>query len=325
MLYNNPMNNQVYDVLVLGGGPSGLTAAIYTARAGLSTLVLAGNPPGGQLMWTSEVENYPGFSAGVTGPELVNGMREQAARFDVKIFDENAARISGSFKEGFDVSSDSQGQYKARSVIVATGASAKWLGLPSEQNLRGKGVSACATCDGFFFKGKVVAVVGAGDAAMEEATFLTKFVEKAYILVRGAKEAMKASKIMQERAQNNPKIEFVYNTEVMEVLGDQVVAGLRVKNNDTGEERVMEDVKGLFVAIGHKPNTEFLLSEGGSLIELGKFGYAVPKEGTLTSTASAGIFIAGDVSDHKYRQAVTAAGFGCMAALDCVKFLSENS
>jgi len=319
------MNNQVPDVLVLGGGPSGLTAGIYTARAGLSTVLLAGDPPGGQLMWTSEVENFPGFPGGITGPELINNMRLQAERFKVKIHNENITKFSGSFKDGFEALTTSGKVYKARSVIIATGASAKWLELPSEQNLRGRGVSACATCDGFFFKDKIVAVVGAGDAAMEEAVYLTKFVKKVYVLVRKAKGDMRASKIMQERAVNNPKVEFLYNTEVAEVLGSQAVSGLKIKDSVTGKESVLNDVKGLFVAIGHKPNTEFLLNEKGSLIKLGKFGYATPEEGTATETSQEGIFVAGDVSDHKYRQAITAAGFGCMAAIDCTKFLSAKS
>jgi thioredoxin reductase (NADPH) len=324
MLYNTLVNKQVADVLILGGGPSGLTAGIYCARAGLNTALLAGNPPGGQLMWTSEVENYPGFPVGITGPDLILAMRQQVERFGVKITDANAVKITGSFKDGFEITADSTDSFKSKTVIIATGASAKWLGLPSEQKLRGKGVSACATCDGFFFKNKVVAVVGAGDAAMEESLYLTKFVEKVYLLVRKSATDMRASKIMIERAMANPKIEFKYHTEVTEVLGDQFVTGLRVKNTETGEESVMDDVEGLFVAIGHKPNTDFLLSEGGSLIELGKFGYATPKECTHTHTTQEGIFVAGDVSDHKYRQAVTAAGFGCMAALDCIKFLSEK-
>lgn len=341
MLYNTLVNKQVADVLILGGGPSGLTAGIYCARAGLSVTLLAGNPPGGQLMWTSEVENFPGFPKGITGPELILAMRQQVERFGVKIFDVNAVKVTGSFKEGFEVEVDGEiagleaiGQdkgearmsrfLKCRTVIVATGASAKWLGLPSEQNLRGKGVSACATCDGFFFKNKVVAVVGAGDAAMEEAIYLTKFAEKVYILARKCEDEIRASKVMYDRAISNPKIELVCNVEVVEVLGDQFVTGLRVKNNVSGQEFVMDDIKGLFVAIGHKPNTAFLLSEGGSLIELGKFGYAVPKEGTHTHTVQDGIFVAGDVSDHEYRQAVTAAGFGCMAAIDCIKFLSQK-
>jgi thioredoxin reductase (NADPH) len=198
------------------------------------------------------------------------------------------------------------------------------LGLESEQKLRGRGVSACATCDGFFFKDKVVAVVGAGDAAMEEALFLTKFATKVYVLVRGSKDKMRASKIMQAKAMGSPKIAFSYNTEVEEVLGKDSVTGLKIKNNSTGTTSTLADVRGLFVAIGHKPNTEFLLSENAPAVELGKFGYAMPKECTHTHTSQGGVFIAGDVSDHKYRQAVTAAGFGCMAALDCQKFLSEN-
>lgn len=320
------MINQVADVLILGGGPSGLTAGVYTGRAELFTILLAGNPPGGQLMWTTEVENFPGFPRGVQGPELISLMRQQAQRFGVKIVDENATKVEGSFGDGFVTTTDGEiKQVKSKTVIIATGASAKWLGLQSEQKLRGKGVSACATCDGFFFKDKVVAVVGAGDKAMEEAIFLTKFAKKVYILARKCESEIKASKIMFRRAISNPKIELVCSTEVVEVLGDEFVTGLRVRNNVTGAEYTMDDVKGLFVAIGHKPNTEFLLSEGGSLIELGELGYAVPKECTYTQTVRDGIFVAGDVSDHKYRQAITAAGFGCMAALDCIKFLSERS
>jgi thioredoxin reductase (NADPH) len=315
----------VVDVLILGGGPSGLTAAIYTARAGLSTVVLAGNPPGGQLMLTSEVENFPGFPDGIKGPELILHMRKQAERFNVALYDENAVKVLGSFKENFVTSSDSGKNYASRTVIIATGASAKWLGLESEQKLRGRGVSACATCDGFFFKGKIVAVAGGGDAAMEEALFLTKFVEKVYLLARGSKNDMKASKIMLDRVLENPKIELRYNSEVQEVLGEESVEGLKIKNNSTNITSTLTDVKGLFVAIGHKPNTEFLLSENAPAVELGKFGYAVPKECTHTHTNQEGVFIAGDVSDHKYRQAITAAGFGCMAALDCQKFLSQNN
>jgi len=319
------MNKQGVDVLILGGGPSGLTAAIYTARADLSTVVLAGNPPGGQLMWTSEVENFPGFPTGITGPQLIANMRDQAARFGASFHNENAVSITGSFKDGFTVVSDTAQNYLAKTVIIATGASAKWLGLESEQKLRGRGVSACATCDGFFFKDKVVAVVGAGDAAMEEALFLTKFATKVYVLARGAKGELKASKIMQARALAHAKIEFLYHTEVADVLGDHSVTGLRVKDNVTGELSVLADVRGLFVAIGHKPNTEFLLSENAPAVELGRFGYATPKECTHTHTNEPGLFIAGDVSDHLYRQAITAAGYGCMAAIDCHHFLAANS
>ncbi len=277
-------------------------------------------------MWTTEVENFPGFPKGVQGPELISLMRQQAERFGTQILDENAIKVEGSFEVGFATTTDGDSkQIKSKTVIIATGASAKWLGLESERRLRGKGVSACATCDGFFFKGKTVAVVGAGDAAMEEALFLTKFAEKVYVLVRRGREDVKASKIMYDRAVANQKIEFKFHTEVIEVLGDQTVSGLKVRDNQSGKEYVMDDVKGLFVAIGHKPNTEFLLSEGGSLIELGKFGYALTKECTRTQTIKEGVFVAGDVADHIYRQAITAAGFGCMAALDCIKFLSEKA
>jgi len=325
MLYNTPMNKQVVDVLILGGGPSGLTAAIYTARAGLSTVILAGNPPGGQLMLTSEVENFPGFPNGIKGPELISNMRQQAERFRAVLHNENAVQVIGSFEKHFEILSDANGRYFAKTVIIATGASAKWLGLESEQKLRGRGVSACATCDGFFFKDKIVAVVGAGDVAMEEATFLTKFAAKVYVLTRGSKEEIRACATMKNRALKNPKIEFLHNTEIEEVLGEERVTGLKVKNNITGNLSTLSDVKGLFIAIGHKPNTEFLLSENVPVIELGKFGYAIPKESTHTHTNQKGVFIAGDVSDHKYRQAITAAGFGCIAALDCQKFLAESS
>lgn len=310
--------SKVYDVIILGGGPSGLTAAIYTSRADLGTLVLAGNPPGGQLMLTTEVENYPGFPEGIMGPELVQNFRVQAERFDAEVSDENAVDVRGNVDEGFRITTDSGNEYHGRTVIVATGASARWLELPSEQKLRGKGVSACATCDGFFFKNKVVAVVGGGDAALEEATFLTKFATKIYIIVRGNKDNLRASKIMQKRAFENPKIEFIFNSTVTEVLGENAVSGLVINNSVTGEDSVLSDVEGLFVAIGHTPNTAFLKN----LIDLDAKGYAVATEHTYSSIS--GIFIAGDVYDHRYRQAITAAGFGCMAALDVEKFISEH-
>ena len=323
MLYNKPMNNQVYDVIILGGGPSGLTAAIYTARANLSTLVLAGNPPGGQLMLTSEVENFPGFPQGIDGPQLIAGMRSQAEKFSAKCVNENALEILGSFTDGFTVASDTGAFYLARTVIIATGAVAKWLELPNEQRLRGRGVSACATCDGFFFKGKVIAVVGGGDAAMEEATYLTKYAEKVYVLVRSDKDAMKASKIMQAKAFANPKLEFKFHTAITNVLGENSVEGLEIQDTQTGVKSIMNDVRGLFVAIGHKPNTDFLKND--EMVALGKFGYALLKEGTYTHALAEGVFLAGDVSDWKYRQAITASGFGCMAAMDCEKFIAERS
>ncbi len=311
-------DNKIYDTLIIGGGPAGLTASIYTSRAMLSTLVIAGQPSGGQLTLTSEVENYPGFPRGIIGPELISNFKDQAQRFGAVMVEENAVEISGSYDECFTVKTDAGNIYTGRTVILAMGASAKWLGLESEQRLRGKGVSACATCDAFFFKDKVVAIVGGGDAAMEEATYLTKFAGKVYVLVRGSQQEMKASKFMQNKAQNEPKIEFMFNTEVTEVLGQDKVQGLKVKNNLTGEEKTLNDVEGLFIAIGHKPNTDFL--EG--FVELGKFGYIHVMENTRTSKE--GVFVAGDVSDFKYRQAVTAAGLGCMAAIDVEKFLTKK-
>ncbi len=310
------MNNTLYEVLVLGGGPAGLTTAIYTARASLNTLVIAGNPPGGQLTETTEVENYPGFPQGIVGPKLIQDFRSQAQRFGAQFVDENVVKIAGSVEENFTVTTDAEGIYTGKVVIVATGASAKWIGLESEQRLRGKGVSACATCDGFFFKNKVVAVVGGGDAAMEEATFLTRFCSKIHVLVRGTKETLRASKFMQKKAFSHPNVEFHFNTEVQEVLGEDSVTGLKVINNVTQEVSIMDDVRGLFLAIGHKPNTEFLQG----FIDLGKFGYINITGNTKTSKE--GIFVAGDAADYKYRQAITAAGYGCMAALDAERFLA---
>lgn len=311
------MTNETFDIIILGGGPSGLTAAIYTSRAHLNTLVLAGNPPGGQLMWTTEVENFPGFVEGIMGPELIENMRKQAERFDTKLINNNATDISGNADEGFIITSDDGRKFKASAVIVATGASAKWLGLESEEKLKGKGVSACAVCDGFFFKGKDVVLVGAGDAAMEEATYLTKYANKVTVLVRGDKENMRASKIMQDRAFGNDKVEFMFNTETIEVLGEDSVTGVKVKNNKTDEEIII-DAQGFFVAIGHKPNTDFLKG----FLELDQIGYVKITDNTKSSVP--GVFVGGDVSDYRYRQAVTAAGLGTMAALDAEKFLAHK-
>jgi thioredoxin reductase (NADPH) len=305
-----------FDVIILGGGPAGLTAAVYTSRAHLKTFVVAGNPAGGQLMETTDVENFPGFPEGIQGPQLISEMRKQAERFGAEFKNENTVKVSGSVKEGFEVETDGGSKIRSKSLIVATGASAKWLGLESEQRLRGKGVSACATCDGFFFKDKVVAIVGGGDASMEEAVFLTKFAKKVYVLVMETKEAMVASKIMQERALSNEKIEFMFNTEVKEVLGEVKVEGLKIVNNKTKEESVLSDVGGLFIAIGHKPNTDFLKG----FVDLNEIGYMKVTENTKTSVE--GVFAGGDVADYRYRQAVTAAGLGCMAALDVEKFLT---
>ena len=312
------MNSDIFDVLILGGGPAGLTASIYTSRANLKTLVISGQPSGGQLMLTTDVENYPGFPDGILGPELIETFRKQSSRFNTEFKDENVVSVSGSKDKHFIVKTDSGNAYEGKTLIIATGATAKWLELPSEQRLRGKGVSACATCDGFFFKGKNVAVVGGGDTAMEEALFLTKFSPKVYVLVRGSQDKMKASKYMYAKASANEKIVFHFNTEILDVLGGEFVEGVKVVNNLTNETYVMEDVKGLFLAIGHKPNTEFL--EG--FVTLGKLGYIQVSDNTKTSKE--GVFVAGDVSDYKYRQAITASGLGCMAALDAEKFLSEH-
>ncbi|MBT6401384.1 thioredoxin-disulfide reductase [candidate division WWE3 bacterium] len=312
------MPETLYDVLILGGGPSGLTAAVYASRAQLKTLIVGGAPSGGQLTTTTDVENYPGFPEGIQGPQLIEDMRKQATRFGAEHVESNVTEISGSFNDRFTIKTDANTEYKGKTVIIATGASARWLPLESVERLKNKGVSACATCDGFFFKDKVTAVVGGGDAAMEEANFMTKFSPKVYLIVRGDPETMKASKIMQKRAQDNKKIEFLYNTEIKEVLGENAVSGLVITNNKTNEESKLEDVEGLFMAIGHKPNTSFL--EG--FIELGKMGYIDPVDNTKTSVE--GVFVSGDVGDFRYRQAITAAGFGCMAALDAERFLSEH-
>jgi thioredoxin reductase (NADPH) len=310
----------MYDVIIIGSGPSGLTAAIYAARASLKTLVIAGSPSGGQLMWTTEVENFPGFPDGIMGPKLIANMREQAKRFGVEFVEENVLSLAGEYKQGFTVLTNNKDSlFKSKSLIIATGADANWLNIESEQRLRGKGVSACATCDGFFFKDKTIAVVGGGDAAMEEADYLTKFAKKVYVLVRREQKDLKASKIMQERAFNNPKIEFVYNTQVYEVLGTEKVEGLLVKNTTTGDITKMEDIEGLFVAIGHSPATKFLKD----FVDLDEKGYLKVKNNTLTSKK--GVFASGDVLDWRYRQAITAAGMGCMAALDAEKFLAENN
>ena len=311
------MENKLYDIIILGGGPAGLTAAIYTSRAHLRTLVLAGNEPGGQLIWTTDVENYPGFPEGVMGPDLIKYMRQQAERFGVDFINVDATGISGSFEETFTVTAFDGKKYSGKAIIVATGASAKWLGLPSEQKLRGRGVSACAVCDGYFFKDQTVAVVGGGDAAMEDALYLTKYCPKVYVLVRKDKDGLRASKIMQERAFNNDKIEFLFNTEVQEVRGENSVEGLTVVDNQTDKTTKL-DVTGLFVAIGHKPNTGFLKD----YLEVDHKGYIAVEN--YTESSEEGVFVGGDVSDYRYRQAVTAAGLGCMAALDAEKFLAKH-
>jgi thioredoxin reductase (NADPH) len=318
MMYNFFMQEGIFDTIIIGSGPSGLSCAIYTARAMITTLVLAGNPAGGQLMLTSEVENYPGFPSGIMGAELIGSMRNQAERFGAKFVEENVTAISGGFENGFDLETDAGNKYSAKSVVIATGASARWLGLPSETKLRGKGVSACATCDGFFFKNKNIVVVGGGDAAFEEATYLTKYVNHVTMVIREPKEELFASKFMQEKAFANSKIEYVYEVEVLEILGNTEVTGVVVKNNRTGEETLLDNISGVFVAIGHKPNTSFLKD----FIELEKDGTVKLYEAFNTSRE--GVFVCGDVSDVKYRQAITASGFGVMAAIDLTKFLAKH-
>ncbi|MBX4186963.1 MAG: thioredoxin-disulfide reductase [Candidatus Doudnabacteria bacterium] len=300
-------------LIIIGSGPAGLTAALYAARANLKPLVLAGLTYGGQLMITSEVENFPGFPQGIMGPELMQKMIEQAEHFGAEIVYEDAAEVDFKSKP-FKISTGDH-EYLAESVIIATGASSMWLGLPSEERLRGKGVSSCATCDGFFFKGKEIIVVGGGDAAMEEAFYLTKFATKVNVLVRTDK--LRASPIMADRARNNPKITIETNKTVEEFLGEGHLTGVKVKDTVSGqiEERKIE---GAFVAIGHKPNTEIFKNQ----INLDAKGYIVPEDGTKTNVP--GIFVAGDVRDYRYRQAITASGMGCMAALDAEKYLGMD-
>ena len=303
----------MYDVVIIGSGPAGLTAALYASRAELKTLIIAGMTPGGQLMRTSDVENYPGFEEGIIGPDLMSKMIKQATRFGATLVNETVSSVDFG-KPPFSVTTE-KGTHKGRSIVIATGADAKWLDIENEQRLRGKGVSACATCDGFFFKGREVVVVGGGDSAMEEAIFLTKFASKVTLAHRS--DTFRASKIMIKRVKDNPKIELLTHTQIVDVLGKDKVEGVRFKNTETGKE---EDFKtqGLFLAIGHKPNSEIYKDH----LELVKKGYVKVSDNTRTSVE--GVFAAGDVNDHRYRQAVTAAGMGCMAAIDAQKWLAEQ-
>ena len=300
-------------LLIIGSGPAGLTAAIYAARANLEPIVLAGSTPGGQLMLTSDVENYPGFPDGIQGPDLMNLFRAQAERFGTRIVDVDIDRVDFSARP-FRVWARGT-EYSGEAVIVATGASALWLGLDSEARLRGRGVSACATCDGFFFKDKEIAVVGGGDTALEEATFLTRFATKVHLLHR--RDQFKASKIMIDRAIANPKIEIHTNTAVDEVMGSAKVDGLRLRDTATGEQREVP-MEGLFIAIGYRPNTEVLRD----WLDVDEKGYLVVHD--ETGSKIDGVFIAGDVHDHRYRQAVTAAGDGCKAAIDAERWLEAQ-
>jgi thioredoxin reductase (NADPH) len=304
---------KVYDVIIIGSGPSGYTAAIYAARANLSVLMFQGYQIGGQLMLTSDVENYPGFEEGILGPPMMEKFEMQARRFGTEMIPEDVETVDFS-ERPFKVTADS-GEYAARTIIISTGASAKWLGLPSEERLQGRGVSACATCDGFFFKNKDVVVVGGGDTALEEATFLTRYASHVTLVHR--RDMLRASKIMQDRAFKNPKISFIWNTEVVDVLGDDAVTGLRLRDVKNGEESILP-TQGLFLAIGHEPNTG--LFKG--VIDMDEKGYITPVEFTMTNIP--GVFAAGDVTDHRYRQAVTAAGDGCRAAIDLERWLESQ-
>jgi thioredoxin reductase (NADPH) len=302
------------DILIIGGGPAGYTAALYAARANLNPLVIEGFQWGGQLMLTSDVENYPGYPDVVTGPAMMADFRRQAERFGAEFVTDDVSKVDFG-EEPFRVWVEDT-EYQARSVIVATGATARWLGIESEERLKGHGVSACATCDGAFFKEKHIYVVGGGDTAMEEALFLTRFGIKVSIVHR--RDEFRASQIMLERAKNNDKIEFIVNAEVEEVLGNGHISGLRLRDTRTGETREVK-AGGLFVAIGHQPNTRLFLDQ----LDHDENGYLLTKPGT-TETNVPGVFAVGDVQDHVYRQAVTAAGSGCMGALDAERYLATR-
>ena len=317
-----PVHPAVRDVIIIGSGPAGLTAAVYTARANLAPLLIEGEPsstsdqPGGQLMLTTEVENYPGFADGVMGPDLMHAMREQALRFGTEIITEKVTKVDFSERPHKVWVRDTL--YLANAVIVSTGAQSLMLGLEAEERLIGHGLSTCATCDGFFFRGHEIAVVGGGDSAIEEATFLTKFADKVTVVHR--RDELRASKIMQDRAFANPKIDFLWNSQVTEIMGEQAVTGIGVVNTVTGEPSTL-DVTGLFVAIGHRPNTDLFV---GQLDMEPDSGYLITRPDSSYTNVD-GVFACGDVQDHTYRQAITAAGSGCMAAIDAERWLEANS
>jgi len=308
-----PEKRKKYDVIILGSGPAGLTAAIYTSRAKLQTLVISGNLPGGQLMTTSDVENFPGFANAIFGPELMMNMRQQAERMEAVVIDDHTTLVDFKHRPFGILTTDKE--FEADAVIVATGASPRKLGLKGEETFGGKGVSYCATCDGPFFKGEDLVVVGGGDSAVEEATFLTKFAKSIQLVHR--KDKLRASKILQERAFENPKIKFLWNNVVTDISGDKKVHSVTVQDVNTKEAKKI-DCGGIFIAIGHDPNTQLFKGQ----LDMDEHGYIILKNNTQTSVE--GVFAAGDVHDHRYKQAVTAAGFGCMAAMDVEKYLQEK-
>ena len=303
------MTNKIYDVAIIGGGPAAYTAAIYASRAALSVVLLAGDAPGGQLLLTSEVENFPGFKDGILGPELMDEMQQQAVRFGAEFVTEYVDKIVPGEPHAIHLKDR---HFEARAIIIATGASAMWLGLENETRLMGRGISACATCDGYFFKDKTVVVVGGGDTAMEEALSLTHFATKVIVVHR--RDSLRASKIMQDRARQHPKIEFIWNTAVTDVLGEQMVEGVELTDLESNKKTTLK-CEGLFVAIGHKPATDFI----ADILDLDSKGYIKTRDNVFTNRD--GIFAAGDVADHVYRQAITAAGDGCRAALEAERYI----
>ena len=307
--------SDIHNCIIIGSGPAGYTAAIYAARANMKPILFTGPEPGGQLTITTEVENYPGYPEGVQGPEMMEDFRKQAERFETDVRYEMISKVDFTGPV-HSVWTESGEELKAHSVIISTGASAKWLGLESEQRLMNQGVSACAVCDGFFFRGKEVVIVGGGDTAAEEASYLAKLCPKVHMLVR--RDEMRASKIMQNRVLKTENIKMYWNTETVEVLGESEVEGVKVKNNKTGEESVIT-ASGFFVAIGHKPNTDIFKD----WLETDEAGYLNVVPGT-SKTSIKGVFVSGDAADKVYRQAVTAAGTGCMAALDAERYLTEE-